>query len=246
MGRPAVRVVAAYRKFPPAIALHRTFGHDFWIDAIGMLAASVARAGGREFRVLTDAEQYLPFDVLRCPTTETRHMLWAIEVCAHYLESDAFDQDTVALDCDVLVFADLAPLCAGTFDLGVVARRTPKGGQQILNGLQVWPLRARDRLAEFYWRALDVARGLSEDDLGWGADTEALCRLLAPVAPGRTQRRAGLDVRFYTEAESLASFSEAHLAALRRRRVHPVATPAVDFRNARKHHMRAFYEATRT
>jgi hypothetical protein len=163
-------------------------------------------------------------------------MLWTLEACAAYLESAAFDRDTVMLDVDQLVFKDLATFFPDA-DLGLLMRHTIKhvdGGEPLLNGVQFWSARAKERLGPFYRSVLAHARTLPEDALIWGADTVALRERVSPMAIGRTERD-GLSVQFIDALSVLEPWSNEHIAHLNATgQILGPSRPVVDFRWRRK------------
>ncbi len=245
-----LRVVAPFRPFPPEAVHHRALPAFDWIDAIRMMADSAARAGMPLVQVITDVDTDLPVPCLHYVTHERRLMLWYLEIAACYLESDAFDRDTVLVDADQLIYQDLAKWFAKDADLGILVRtRAPKGDRlqlPILNGVQFFAHRGKPRLAAFYREALARAQTLPEPLLVWGADTVALAQLLAPLDIGR-QTRGDLQVQLIDSNHVLTALSATHVRWLeagkfeRFLQVHPV----LDFRGQyRKGFMRAVYEAT--
>lgn len=244
-----IRVVAPYFPLPLEAPHHQELAAFDWADAIRMLSQSVKLACGVEMQVVTDeaAEGIpaLPAPALRYATQQRRLMLWTLEACACYLESEAFDRDTVMLDCDQLVYGNLAKYFNPHVDLGILVRPTPKGapGLPILNGVQFWSRRGKAALGPFYRQALRIAEALPEADIVWGADTIALDRLLAPLERG-LRRRCGLAVHLMESTdvlEALNSSQVRHLAVGKMRRPF---RDVLDFRNTRKVHMRAVFEQT--
>src|SRR5262245_11495357 len=108
MTRP-MQVLAPFKPFPPESPLHRACADFDWLAALQMLAHSAALACHCPVYALTDRETHLPIPTLRYPTTETRLMLWTLEVTRNFLTSSDFDRNTVLLDVDQLVYRDLSP-----------------------------------------------------------------------------------------------------------------------------------------
>jgi len=241
----SIRVVAPFRPFPPEAPHHQELAAFDWMDAIAMLTDSVRASCGVELRVLTDVDTDLPCSTLQYQTTHRRLMLWYLEIAACYLDSPAFDRDTIALDSDQLVYQDLASWFASRMDIGIVIRATPKGlpGFPILNGVQFWAHRAKAKLVEFYRDALAIAEQLPEADIVWGADTVALCRLLEPLSVGMHDR-SGLRVRFIQGNDLIEALSLVQIRHLEAGKMQRPTRPVLDFRNTRKPYMRAVYEAT--
>lgn len=239
-----IRVVSPFRPFAPESGAHIRLGPFDWLAALRMLAGSVARSNRCETVALTDeAADLAGFPAFRHAPRETRLMLWILEASAQYLASDDFDRDTVMVSPDNLVLGDLRPHFKGELALLVRTREKYKN-RPILNAVQWWPVAAKPVLAGFYAEALAVARELPENVLRWGADSESIRRLIAPIAPG-IHRRAGLDVSMVEAVTVLHSISDrtaAELAAGRRPAYPPV--PVIDFKGERKRHMAAFYRAT--
>lgn len=213
-----------------------------WIEAVRMLAASVRRSCGCETYVITDAETWLPVPSIALPTTESRLMLWILDVSLRFLESRRFNQDTIFVSPDTLVVGSLAEYFEG--DLTVIVRSDPKHrARPIINSVQWWPLAARDRLVAFYARALEIARDLPEEILAWGADSEPFRHLLSPIVPGR-YLRSGLDVRMLEMTTVMESLRKIDIDALDRGQTpQRPSTPLVDFRFTRKLYMPAYYRA---
>ncbi len=246
-----IRIVAPYRPFPPESALHQELADFDWPEAIRMMAHSAQLACHCPVSILTDVDTAVPIHAFTYVTTERRLMLWTLEVACCYLESDDFDRDTVMLDVDQLIYGDLArwiPYGGVPVHLGVLIRPTAKHqgtplGQPFLNGVQWWLRRERRPLIAFYRQALDLARGLPEASLQWGADTEAVRTLLEPLEVG-LQERAGLTVRMIQASEVLEALSELQIAQLGEGRMVWPTRDVLDFRWTRKPYMRAVYEAT--
>ncbi len=245
-----IRLVAPFLPLPAESELHKQTQNFDWMDAIRMLQHSCARSmPGVPFHVITDAAAEFPasFPFLRYATTQRRLMLWTLEACAAYLESDDFDRDTVMLDCDQLVYRDLSPWFSGAFDLGLLVRTGGKhdriGAQPLLNGVQFWAHEGKPRLAAFYRKALAYAELMPEPSLVWGADTEAVCALIQPISLG-IAKRSGVRVRM-TESETvLEACSEVHMAWMAKGYPLRPSRAVVDFRWLRKKFMRPFYDAT--
>lgn len=236
-------VVSPYRPFEPESREHQALGAFDWIDAVRMLGTSVSRACGCPMLTLTDEDTDLPVPSLRYRTKERRLMLWILEVSLRFLESADFDQDTVLISPDSLVYHDLRPWFLG--DLTVVIRPSPKYVQRpLLNGLQWWKHRAKPQLITFYRTALRNARTLPEDIIRWGADTQPIVDLIAPIAPG-LHERAGLEVVMLPRAWVLETLSADMVRQLEEHtQVDPPTVPVMDFRFLRKKSMRAYFDAT--
>lgn len=240
-----MKVVTAFRPLPLEADHHKEL-HDFdWMDAIRMLSDSIAATSGQTLQVLTDVDTTLPFETLRYTTTHRRLMLWWLEIAACYLESTDFDDDTVFLDCDQLVYGNLSRWFVPYMDLGICIRRPPKNGPglAILNGVQFWSVRAKSHLAGFYRRALAIAETLPDDLVKWGADTVALERLLAPLAEG-LWRRGDLRVRLIDSDDVIEAFSSTQIRHLDAGKMRRPTRAVLCFRNTRKPFMRPAYEAT--
>lgn len=245
MSRP-LRLVAAFRPFPPESELHREMAAFDWMDALRMLHASGRHACQCDVRILTDVDTELPVPTLRYETQHRRLMLWILEVCLRYLESDDFDRDTIALDCDQLIFGDLAQIVTSNADLVVCIRPTEKHKRSpesmpLLNGVQVWRHAAKKRLVAFYRQALVVAEALPEDRLVWGADTDALRILLEPLDLG-LKERAGLRVHMVDAATVIETMSELHARWMQEGSRFWPSRPVFDFRWTRKIWMRPVFD----
>ena len=241
----AIRIVAPFRPFPLEADHHREQADFDWMDAIHMMSTSAARACRCPVHVLTDVDTDLPFDCLKYETIERRLMLWNLEICAQYLASDDFDRDTIMLDSDQIVLHDLAPRFPEGVDAGILIRPAAKHitGQPILNGVQFWAMRGRERLVAFFRQALVIAKALPEKQIQWGADTDALRVLLEPLSLGIHQR-AGLTVALLESRTVIETFSSVHEKWLAAGTPFAVPTkPVLDFRNLRKPFMRPVYDA---
>ena len=243
-----MKIVAPFRPFPLEAPHHiEVAGNGFdWIDAIRMMSASASWACNCSVYVLTDVDTDLPFPTYKYRTEQRRLMLWYLEICARYLESADFDDDTVMLDSDQLVYGDLSVWFHPYVDLGICIREPKAGvGFPILNGVQFWSRRApKGALAAFYWRALAIAQSLPEHDIVWGADTEALRILLEPLSIGRYER-CNLWVRLIDSDYIIEALRGVHLKQLKAgKAITPPLAPVLDFRNLRKPYMRAIFERT--
>lgn len=242
-----LRLVAPFRPFPPESDLHQSLGDFDWMEAIGLLAKSARLACHTDLQVLTDVDTTLPFPLLQYRTTHRRLMLWTLEVCLRYLESDDFDRPTVMLDCDQLIFRDLSPWFMPGVDLSVLVRPTEKhterGGMPLLNGVQFWSPKGKARLVAFYRRALALAEQLPEEQLRWGADQEAVRQLIEPIEIGYGER-AGARVVMLDADRILETLNERHIAAIAEGTMPIPRRSVLDFRWTRKRYMRPVFEQT--
>lgn len=235
-GGAGVRVVSAYRPFPPESAAHRRLGPFDWPAAIRTLRASVARSCGCETVAITDRDTALDGPTLQYATTERRLMLWILDVSLAYLASDDFDRDTIFVSPDSLVLQDLRPYFGA--DATVLIRSADRYQRRpILNAVQWWRVAAKDALVAFYRQALDLALTLPEGLVVWGADSEPLRQLLDPIHVG-IHRRAGLRVRLLESVTVLRSLSGTAVAAMDRGEPPPIPDIAVwDFKGPRKQYL---------
>jgi len=224
-----MKVVSPFRPFEPESRAHVALGPFDWVGALGMLRASVRAACGCETYALTDVDTDLPGPSHQYVTEERRLMLWLLEVVVCYLRSADFDDDTILISPDALVLSDLR----GWFraDLGLMVRTGAKySDKPLLNGVQCWRVAAKDRLVHFYCWALELARQSVPDLIRWGADTDSMVQLLAPIQAGHFTR-AGLAVYGFEAAQAF--------------RPPGVTSPIVDFKGLRKHLMARYYEGLR-
>jgi hypothetical protein len=237
------QVVSPYRPFPAESDAHLVLGPFDWEGALEMLRESVGRSCGVETYAITDVDTDLPVPAFRFETHERRLMLWILEVSLRYLESPAFDKDTVMVSPDILILGDLAPWF--TADLGVLVRPEEKhqiSGRAILNQVQWWRVKAKKRLAVFYRDALALATALPEDVIRWGADTAPLQQLLSPLEIGHWPR-AGLAVNLIHASVPMESLSSVNINRLDQDLPLLVSRPILDFRYTRKRHMRRVFES---
>lgn len=243
-----MKLVAPFRPFPKESVYHQALADFDWIDAIRMLSRSAEVSCGVPVHIITDVDTDLDLDVpiLKYRTEHRRLMLWTLEACLRYLESDDFVQDTVMLDCDQLILKDLRPWFGQLCDLTVLMRTTPKhqhAWNKLLNGVQFWSVRGKKRLIALYRHVLAVAEQLPDADLQWGGDTIALRNVLEPMAPGFSLR-SGVRVRMVDYQDVLEALSEDQIRGMAHG-IAPKPTRAVfDFRYGRKLHMRQAYEMT--
>lgn len=242
----AFRIVTPYRPFAPESGQHLAMPDFDWIDALRMVTHTAAWSNHCQVRVLTDTTTELPVPALRYPATTTRLTLWLLEVRLRYLESPEFDRDTVTVDADELIYGDLSRWFSRA-DLVALIRSDPKhcgpNGWPLLNGVQWWRVRAKQRLVRFYARALEMASAMAEDRLVWGSETDAVRALLEPLARG-SHKRSGLRVDMIEAEDVLETFSTSHARTLNAGVFQWPKRPILDFRWMRKTHMRAVYEAT--
>lgn len=239
-----MKVVAPYRPFAPEAISHQRLGPFDWPAALRMLAASVARSCRCATFALTDEATLLDVPAHRYPARCDRLMLWLLEVCLRYLESDDFDEDTAMLSPDMLVYQDLRPWFVA--DLGIVARLSPKfraSGRILLFGAQFWRRSGRDRLVALYRQALTIAEALDDATITWGADTVPFYRLLQPQHYGPCQRE-GLSVHFIGETALMQSISGVDQRAAEAGRSVLPRAPIMDFKYLRKRAMAAYFRAT--
>jgi hypothetical protein len=238
-----MKIVSPFRPFPPENLSHKELVDFDWIDALRMLRASAKQNTKAEVFAITDVDTDLGVPAYQYATKERRLMLWILEVSRCYLESDDFDQDTVMLSPDILVYQDLRPYFVG--DLGVVVRVAEKySSKPMLNGAQWWKHIAKDRLVAFYREALERAYLLPENYIAWGADTIPIAEMLSPMVVGPMER-AGLE-----------AFGISHVGMLYPVMAHDVARmdmgkrpfdppfPLTDFKGLRKAHMRRYFDDT--
>lgn len=235
------RIVSPYRPFPPESAEHQALGPFDWVAALQMMAESATRSCGCQVAAITDVDTNLPVPSFYFETRERRLMPWILEVSLRYLESPAFDRDTVMVSPDMLVLGDLSRWF--TADLGILVRPEEKhqqSGRAILNQAQWWRVTAKTRLVAFYAQALALARALPEPILTWGADTVPLQQLLAPLEVGAVER-GGLQVSLIHAAEPMESLSGVNINRLAVGEPLLVSRPLLDFRYTRKRHMPAAF-----
>jgi hypothetical protein len=237
------QVVSPFRPFPAESVEHQVLGPFDWEGALAMLRESVRRSCGVETFAITDVDTTLPIPTHAFETRERRLMLWILEVSLRYLESPAFERDTVMISPDILILGDLSPWFAA--DLGVLVRPEPKhqeSGRSILNQVQWWRVRAKKQLVRFYRQALDIARTLPEPTITWGADTVPLQRLLDPLEVGIVDRD-GLSVSLIHASVPMDSLSGININRIEQGLPLLVSRPVLDFRYTRKRHMRAAFES---
>lgn len=245
----AIRIVAPFRPLPLEAGVHLYLKHFDWIAAVRQLVESAEKACRCPVHVVTDVDTDLPVPSLQYATRHRRLMLWVLEACLRYLESDDFDRDTVMLDIDQLIYHDLAPFFppAG-IDVGILVRPQSKHrvdrGQPFLNGVQFWSYAGKARLVAFYQRALQIAEQMPEHQIVWGADTDAVRELLEPLTIG-LHERAGLRVAMLDSDRVLESFTRMYYKQFQRDGVFPVPmVPVLDFRGRRKEYMPLVYRVT--
>ncbi len=236
-----IRVVSPYRPFAPESQSHKLLRGFDWVDALRMLAISVARSNHCETLAITDVDTSLPVPALQFVTTERRLMLWMLEIALRYLESPAFDRDTIMVCPDTLVYGDLAPYFTG--DLGLIVRSAAKYvARPVLNSVQWWRHAAKDRLIPFFQDALAIAKTLDKHAIQWGADTIPLAQLIAPIEVG-LHARHGLTVHQIEMAGVMHSVSKLAVRRLEQG-VRLPQIPICDFKYLRKQHMAAVFQAT--
>lgn len=246
MIRP-LRIVFPFRPFPAESELHQSLATFDWIEALRMAVHSAKVSCHCDVVAITDVDTELPVPALKYATTERRLMLWALEVCAAYLESSDCDRDTIMLDVDQLICGDLARVFERTADLGLLIRPNDKhavenGGQPLLNGVQYWRGKARKRVAQVFRRAIATAKQLSEDRIAWGADTDALRMQVEPLELG-TVTRGPLRVQLLDSDKVIETFSTQHQDRLNEGRQPWPSRPVLDFRWVRKPHLPVCYRA---
>jgi hypothetical protein len=232
-----IRLVAPFKPCPLETHTHQTLGADFWMGALSLLNESAQISNNVSVFALTDQTSHLPIPTLRYDTTETRLMLWLLEVCVAYLRSDNFDRDTVMLDVDQLIVKDLRPYFTEA-DLAVCLRKPPRrpNGMRILNGVQFWRHRGKAQLIAFYEFVLETARTMSEGSIRWGADGFALRDCLEPLE-NNYHVRHGCRVAFLPATNIIEEWTSQHQReALNGRFLcGGPRRPVLDFRNRRKY-----------
>lgn len=241
-----MQIAAPFRCGEPESNLHKGLDRFDWMAALRMMAHSAQISSHCPVFAITDRESQLSIEAKRYDTTETRLMLWTIDVAGQFVESDDFDRDTVIVDVDQLFYRDLSPWFTKGADLTVLVRPTVKhlnGGMPLLNGCMWLSHRSRSRLAVFYARALALAKSLPEPLLRWGADTEAVCRMLEPIELG-LHHRSGITVHMVDAQTVLEAFSTDQTRWLSEGRLPWPSRAVLDFRWTRKRYMAAAYHAT--
>lgn len=241
-----MQIAAPFRCGLPESSLHKGLDGFDWMAALQMMAHSAHLTCQCPVFAITDRASHLSIEAKRYDTVETRLMLWTIEVVQHFLASPDFDRDTVVVDVDQLFYRDLSPWFSKRVDLTVLVRPTVKhlhGGMPLLNGCMWLAHRSRSKLAAFYAEALRVAKALPEPLLRWGADTEAVCRLLEPIRLG-VHERSGLTVHMVEAVTVLEAFSTEQKRWLAEGRLPWPSRAVLDFRWLRKQYMAAAYRAT--
>jgi hypothetical protein len=241
-----LRLVAPFLRLPPQSDHHRALPAFDWLGAIRMMSDSAERCCGVPVQVITDSGADMPLPCVRYETSHRRLMLWVLEVSLRYLESDDFDRDTVALDCDQLIYQDLRPFFAVKADLGLLIRPTMKHRhtwKKLLNGVQFWAVAGKARLIPFYREALAKAEQMSDALIDWGADTAAVCELIEPVELGLI-KRAGLTLNLMDYQRVLEALSEEQIKGLARGVTPRPMRAVLDFRYRRKAYMAEVYDLT--
>lgn len=183
-----MKVVSPFRPFQAESTVHQELGAFDWVEALRLMRASVQHSCDCEAYALTDVDTDLPVPMIQVETTERRLMLWIVEVTLRYLESPFFDQDTVLISPDVLVFKQLSACFTGG-DLSIIVRLEPKFQAWPFMSVAQWlPVRSRAVLVALYQEVLAIARSLPEDVVVWGADSEPLRQLLEPAESGLVDR----------------------------------------------------------
>jgi len=242
-----MKIVAPFRPFAPESQAHHLLGPFNWIEALELQRTSALFYGHCEAYAITDVDTDLPGPCYRYATAQRRLMLWILEVCLKYLESDDFDQDTAMVSPDILVYGELQHFFEA--DLGIVLRVGQKfviNDRRLLNSVQFWRLSARDGLVAFYRNALAIACRLPEAVIRWGADTEPLVELLQPLPLKESLiERAGLTVQCIDHRRVLRSVSTVQMARLDAGLTPEwPTTPLLDFKYLRKQKMAAFFHST--
>lgn len=232
-----MKVVSSYKPFPATSPAHRKLGPFDWPGALAMLRHSVWRSCRCQTYALTDRGTSIAGPAYRLPTTETRLMPWLLETWLLYLESEHFDEDTAMISPDALVFANLQGWFQG--DLGVVVRGPKFENKPLLNGVQLWSYKAKDRLVAFYREVWRLAEGMPEPLATWGGDTEPLLALLAPLRVGFSDR-CGLRVMGIQQGNFFRCPSEVDAKRIASGK-QPAPTPIVDFKYLKKRIMADYY-----
>lgn len=242
-----LRIVSPYRPFAPESDAHQTLGPFDWVGALAMLQDSARRVVRKvEAVAISDVDaDPLGVPALFFQTTERRLMLWILDVSLQYLESDAFDRDTVMVSPDMLLLQDPRPWFHPEAHLSVLVRTGEKhqqSGRMILNQMQWWRVAGKAQLVHFYRQAIEIARALPEDVIRWGADSVPLQQLLDPIEPGVADR-AGLVVSMIESGHAIESLSSYQIQCLEDGLPVGTSRTALDFRYLRKRYQRQAYEA---
>ena len=239
-----MRIVSPYKAFAPEIHQDAAAITSFdWCEALRMLDYSVRRTCGVSVHALTDEATDVPISALRYTVPATRLQQWLVEIRLAYLESPAFDQDTVLVSPDTLVLGNLAACLRPGVDLALLVRPKFQGQwKAILNSVQWWSYAAKDRLIAFYREAVARGRALEERYQVWGGDTEALRELLEPIQEGVAHRR-DLCVDMVPARRLFQSLSEEDMQRLEAGTFTRPTVPIFDFKYTRKQYMPAAFAA---
>jgi len=211
------------KNYPEAAA------HDY-PAMLAMLGASCRRLGLRHL-VITDRGTPLEHECFRLDLPRSL-MRAVVAGQLAYLQSAAFDEDTVFIDADCLVQHSPARVFAEPFDLAVTARRwgPRRNPSPINNGTIFCRAAARAQCVAFF-TAASMACGKY-----WGADQDAMGKACQPMPklPG-LHERSGASVRFL----DVAGHNQAPRSA-----DDPTTADAVvlHFRGPRKSYMRAVFD----
>lgn len=201
---------------------HERHIYDF-ADCLALQRASCLRFGCRQI-VITDLPPIAEFTTLRVdlPLALMRASL-AGQLA--YLESAAFDADTLLTDADTVLGSDPRAVFDGSFDLAVTTH--PFSDCILNNGAIFVPLAAKGRVEKF-WRA-----ALADCGEAWGEDQRALRDALGATLEHGIAERDGIRVKFLPcPGYNWAPESEAD----------PVKAVIVHFRGPRKRWMRRWTE----
>jgi hypothetical protein len=139
-----------------------------WREAIQMLARS-GRRFGYETLVVTDEKTQIDA-WLRVGDASKGLMLWLLEAQAKAVSRA--DGEAVMVSPDTLIAEPLGFLF-GKWDMTLLTRRRPK---PIVNS--VIAFKPGKAVSELWGRVVEVSRGLPDDSKTWGADIDALVKLI--------------------------------------------------------------------
>lgn len=118
------------------------------------------------------------------PVTGDRRQLILVRTRAwrDFLAGPAADRDTLFLDPDLLVQADLDEAFDGSFDLGLTWHPPGSGSHPINGGVVLAAKAGKERAAALMARIVAIMEGLPPDQWEWFGDQEAMARLAGAEA----------------------------------------------------------------
>lgn len=142
------------------VLTYRHQGNEIYPPMIDMVLGNVAKWGYKNCRSHIH-DEHMPL------------MLWILEAQKAYLESDAFDCNSIFFSPDALIIKPIHDKFTG-FDLGVTLNEQQKDIVALNNGVIFISPKNKDKLIKLWEDAIEIYRNYRPELQEWGGDQKAL------------------------------------------------------------------------